>query len=564
MPVSFDAEPDHSSARGPGLLTATRRHPVIVIVSVVVAVTLALLITMVMPTRYTAEARLVLGDNNDVTVFRNVAGLNPTAKAQNAAQIMRSQAIYDRASEILEGKVSADRIEKSVTIAPGDNNPLVTITATSNTANRTRAIANSVGQAYLDVTKERDQERSERARAALKGLQLETLAELTTVNGQIDERVKQIERRARENVENPADRARFVQNELNTDARYRALTAQADRLTLNLSEVRQKLLETRVDGELLSVGIDTLYKAAEPSSPASPSLRRNLLIGAALGLLIGVALAWRRLERRRGVDQAVLTDVLGAPMLGHVKRDRQLHGATALVDVASGSELADDLSVLASSLVGHARRRGLRGAVVTSLEQGEGKTVLALNLAAAARSAGHDVVLVDGDVRNSTLTGWLGLGSSPGLRDLLSGPRAHTLGEVEVGPDRILPVLPVGSARADYDPMSGIPDLTRPDGSTPTAIVDTTSVFDDPFTLALASGRDAGLVLVVTPVTRQDDLARLRSRAELAGSTILGYVLNEHRPRRRRRARPPAQRRRTGQRVAEPTGQPAVEPAPTP
>src|SRR4051794_32798339 len=117
MPTSFDRElGPQASGPDPGLLTAARRHPPVVLAAVLVAVTLAALITLAMPVKYTTRAQVVLGDQNDSTVFRNVAGLNPTAKAQSAAQVMRSEEVYDRASDLLAGKVSADRIQNSVNI----------------------------------------------------------------------------------------------------------------------------------------------------------------------------------------------------------------------------------------------------------------------------------------------------------------------------------------------------------------------------------------------------------------------------------------------------------------
>jgi capsular polysaccharide biosynthesis protein/Mrp family chromosome partitioning ATPase len=557
MPTSHDSElGQRAPGQDPGLLTAARRHPLVVVAAVVVAVALAALISLAMPVKYTTKAQIILGDENESTVFRNVAGLNPTAKAQNAAQVMRSQVVFDRASELLDGKVSADRIEKSVIVTPGDNNPLVTLTSTSNTANRARAMANAVGQAYLDVTKDQTQARSERASAALKTLQVETSDTLDTTNEQISERVDKIREKAARTVADPADRNRFVQSQLTSDTRYLSLRSQADRLTTNLAALREKLLESRVDQELVSAGVDTLYKASEPENPTSPDLRRNLLVGAAVGLLIGLALAWRRLDRRRGIEQDVVAEMLGASMLGHVPNRRELRDRTGVVDLASHGELVDDLRGLAATLLLYTRHQGLPGAVVTSAGRGEGKTVLALNLAAAAHNDGHDVVLVDADVRHGDLTEALGLTQHPGLRELLSGMPVEPFGEMPMPGGSPLPVLPVGSSRVVYPPDAGLPDLARGAALAPTVIADSPAVFDDPGALALASGGRAGLLVVVTAATSFEDLSRLRSRAELADAPILGFIYNDHRPKRgRRRPRQEPVAPRGGQRMARPEDQ---------
>jgi len=66
--------------------------------------------------------------------------------------------------------------------------------------------------------------------------------------------------------------------------------------------------------------------------------------------------------------------------------------------------------------------QGLRSVMVTSATQGEGKTLTALNLALSCAQL-HDmrVLLIDGDIRSRGLTQSLGLPSSPGLADVLSG-----------------------------------------------------------------------------------------------------------------------------------------------
>ena len=171
---------------------------------------------------------------------------------------------------------------------------------------------------------------------------------------------------------------------------------------------------------------------------------------------------------------------------------------------------------------------------------------------------------MDADVRHPDLTDALGLESSPGLRDLMAGMPVNRYGEVPLAGGRPLPVLPVGSSRVTFPPGAGLPDLIR-GGDRSAVIADSPSVFDDPTALALAADGRAGLVVVVTSATSMDDLSRLRARADLAAAPILGFVFNDHRPRRRRRRpRTDADRRRSGQRIAEPEGQSKTPPADEP
>jgi capsular exopolysaccharide synthesis family protein len=65
---------------------------------------------------------------------------------------------------------------------------------------------------------------------------------------------------------------------------------------------------------------------------------------------------------------------------------------------------------------------GMRSVVITSAEQGEGKTMTSLNLALCCAQL-HDlrVLLIDGDIRSRGLTRTLGSPAGPGLAEILSG-----------------------------------------------------------------------------------------------------------------------------------------------
>src|SRR5206468_1628983 len=67
----------------------------------------------------------------------------------------------------------------------------------------------------------------------------------------------------------------------------------------------------------------------------------------------------------------------------------------------------------------------LKTIVVTSATIGEGKTVLASNLAVAIAQAGDRVLLVDADMRRPTLHHMFSLNREPGLSNLLFGVGAE-------------------------------------------------------------------------------------------------------------------------------------------
>jgi capsular exopolysaccharide synthesis family protein len=79
---------------------------------------------------------------------------------------------------------------------------------------------------------------------------------------------------------------------------------------------------------------------------------------------------------------------------------------------------AERVRTLATRLKHLQQKRGLKKLLITSSVQGEGKSIIAANLAITlARRGSQRVLLVDGDSRQPTLSELLGLSDQPGLAD---------------------------------------------------------------------------------------------------------------------------------------------------
>jgi Mrp family chromosome partitioning ATPase len=67
------------------------------------------------------------------------------------------------------------------------------------------------------------------------------------------------------------------------------------------------------------------------------------------------------------------------------------------------------------------REHPLRTILVVSAVPGEGKSTIVRNLAIAYREEGQRVAVIDGDLRNPSLSGLFGVHNGPGLIDVLTG-----------------------------------------------------------------------------------------------------------------------------------------------
>jgi receptor protein-tyrosine kinase len=132
-------------------------------------------------------------------------------------------------------------------------------------------------------------------------------------------------------------------------------------------------------------------------------------------------------------------------------------GLVALSDGLGRSRVAEEMNLVQQQVLreiedshdGHARV-----VLVTSARPGEGKSFVALNLAAAIASRGHrDVVLVDADGREGALSHRLGA-AAPGLRDLVLAPAQAMPGLLRTAAGFLF--LPSGGAPGGLPPGAAL------------------------------------------------------------------------------------------------------------
>lgn len=172
----------------------------------------------------------------------------------------------------------------------------------------------------------------------------------------------------------------------------------------------------------LKVGdVRVAAEALPPSSPSSPKTSRNTALGAFVGLLIGLllVLALERVDRRirapEDLEAAYRLPLLGAvPPSGALTRPPAQNGSTPPAE-------SEQFNLIRARLRYFNVNRDLSTVMVASAEAGEGKSLVARNLAQAAARAGAKVLLIEVDLRQPTLADQLDLAPGPGLAEALIG-----------------------------------------------------------------------------------------------------------------------------------------------
>jgi capsular exopolysaccharide synthesis family protein len=184
------------------------------------------------------------------------------------------------------------------------------------------------------------------------------------------------------------------------------------------------LLEREKEVAVAGVGtnnVSIIDSARIPRHPIKPRPVLNLALAGFMGLLAGVALAFG-LEQ---LDQSLKTpdDVetrLGLPLLGAIPIvDGTLAPFAALSDPRSA--ISEAYNSLRTALELSTTAGCPSTLLITSAQPAEGKSTTAAALARSLASLGNKVLVIDADLRNSTLHRIFGGHNRSGLSNLLAG-----------------------------------------------------------------------------------------------------------------------------------------------
>lgn len=233
-------------------------------------------------------------------------GGQDTSQVQIAteAEVARSEQVADAASTTLRGTVLPETLMANSSITVPTNSQVLLVSFRAGTAEEARDGSAALAKAYLD---RRAKQAADARAAAVKSLE----TQLTALNDRLEANATAIANAP--------------------DAGQQAL-AQSQRALLldQIADINTRLVALKVD---TGTGGQVITAAALPASPVSPVLWLNVLVGLAIGALVGALVLLGhegRVERRRRADHG-----RGDRLAGLLSMSMPLATITAQPDASS-------------------------------------------------------------------------------------------------------------------------------------------------------------------------------------------------------------------------------------
>ncbi|MDP0499551.1 MAG: polysaccharide biosynthesis tyrosine autokinase [Verrucomicrobiota bacterium JB022] len=317
------------------------------------------------------------------------------------------------------------------------------------------------------------------------------------------------------------------------------LSAEFDRLQANLARFRSqhesllRSLQTIESGQDISPEIVSVLERPIYMGETRMNFQRSLIEGAMLGFVLGALLVGGLgLIDNRVISAEDLRNRFDTPVLGLIPTESQRKdGRVEILQAADTRHLfAEACRTLRSSLffMGTDEDRP-EVILVTSSVPEEGKSTVAMNLAAAISLTASRVLLIDADLRRGQIAPTLQMPRAPGLAEVLQGQISlkdavrtigseslHFLasGEYPQRPGELLlsrrmdEVLAEAREAYDYVVIDSAPILATDD------------------TTSLAQRVDVALFVVRTNYSQVRQIKGSLERLRLRGTKIGGFVLN--------------------------------------
>ena len=300
-------------------------------------------------------------------------------------------------------------------------------------------------------------------------------------------------------------------------------------LYINLLSSMESLRLIRLQNTPNAVQIEP---ATRPDKPVRPRPLTNTLLAGTVGLMLAAGIIFlveyldNTLKTMEDIER-----VLQLPVVGYIAEMKYKAGSEEGLYVACQprSPVSEAFRLLRTNLEFTSVDRPIRRLLITSTGPNEGKTTIAVNLAAIMAQGGKKVTLIDTDLRRPKMHRFLGLSNQFGLSDIFRG--AATIKEMSQHKIELKDVSILTSGSLPPNPTellaSARMDQILHDAEQESDII----ILDSPPSLVadmqiLAAKVDGVLIVVYPGHTEADAALATLEQLKRVDARVIGVVLN--------------------------------------
>jgi capsular exopolysaccharide synthesis family protein len=309
--------------------------------------------------------------------------------------------------------------------------------------------------------------------------------------------------------------------------------------------LEQRYNEARIREQSDFGNVDIIDRALVPSSPVSPNMKLNLLLGLIGGSAFGLFLVIGREKifrpiripedlQKNGYVTFTTISVMSkeksnGAVNGYIVKNGRKVDAHLITISNPLSPTSESFRLLRTKLHYSSVDNKLKTVVVTSANPGEGKSTIVANIAVCQAQAAEKVLLIDCDLRKPSLAEKLGQFKKPGLTELLADKLpfnevvqktvVENLDFISSGTSPGNPAELLGSKKMQtlLSVQSEFYDII---------LLDSPPILAASDPLVLSTITDGTIVVVASNRTKMKELDLARDSIAEVGSHINGVVLN--------------------------------------
>ncbi len=382
--------------------------------------------------------------------------------------------------------------------------------------NRRTLIAQGLAERHPDIIAV-----EERAQGAMSYAQKEAVSLKAVLKTQLELINRQVER-MREMVDDRQDDTVDLSLKQHTYTQAKETYEQSREM---LREMKIKQQEARVLLKMPRDPITLHEKPKRAKSAVFPNITLNLILGAGVGLIFGIGIAF--LLEHMDTSVKSLEDVeryLQVPVLAVIPKDvGVLHKQSGM------SPDAEAYRILRTNIEFNRKNPEDNSITVVSGGAGEGKSTTLVNLAYVCAQGGYTTLMIDADLRRPRLHTFFDINNSVGLTNYLTTDLALEDVILQTPVDNLY-FLPSGILPAD---AAGILNSRRMSELLQDVkqrfdlvLVDSPPILGVSDAAVLASEVDLTMVVVQHRKLPRNMLMRVKQAVENVGGQVIGVVLN--------------------------------------